>query len=84
MTFTHLSDSLAKQPQQLLIPKSSSSALRDEPGRIVQHELEPARTPGHVRTWSLIASSEMPPWPLPAVSLMYGAVGEEDIERRVT
>lgn len=38
-----LGDRLAKQPQQLLIPERSSSALRDEPGRVVQPELEPAR-----------------------------------------
>src|SRR5580693_9422077 len=43
-----LSDCLARQPQQLLIPERSSSALRDEHGRVDQTELEPAWPRAHM------------------------------------
>ena len=41
-----LGDRLAEQPQQLLIAERGRGALRDEPGRVVQPELEPARATG--------------------------------------
>jgi hypothetical protein len=43
---TRLSDRLAEQPQQLLIPKSSSGALRNEARRIVQAKLVATRATG--------------------------------------
>ena len=41
-----LGDRLAEQPQQLLIAERGRSALRDEPGRVVQPEFESARAAG--------------------------------------
>jgi hypothetical protein len=81
MTFTRLSDSLAKQPRQLMTPKSSNSALRDEPGRVVQHEFEPARTarpPAH-----LVAHREKQDATMAAacsVADVWARRGEEDVE----
>jgi hypothetical protein len=82
MTFTRLSDILAKQPRQLMTPKSSNSALRDEPGRVFQHELEPTRTTRPRK--NLVAHHEKRDATMAAacsIADVWACRGEEEVER---
>ena len=89
-----LGDRLAKQPQQLLIPERRRRALRREPRRVVQPELEPARPAGP--RVDLIAHREQrdPALPTRGIAAAVAAAiagaadvgprgGEEDVERCV-
>jgi hypothetical protein len=76
-----LGDRLAKQPQQLLIPKRSSSALRDEPRRVIQPELEPART-ARPRA-HLVTHREQGDAAARGVADVWARGGEENVERCV-
>jgi len=77
-----LGDRLAEQPQQLLIAERGRSALRDEPGRVVQPEFESARAAGPRA--HLVAHREQRDAPAALGIADVGARrGADHVERRV-
>ena len=79
---TSFGDRLAKQPQQLLIAKSSCGALRNEPGRVVQAKLIPARAAGPRA--HLVAHGEQRDPPALLVADIRARRRENHVKRRVT